>query len=48
MISTIICVAATVAAIYLGIGAIAAGYESSQTDDPFDWGLMLKWPTRIF
>lgn len=32
---------------YLLVGAILAWYESSQTDDPFSWKLMLKWPLRL-
>lgn len=34
--------------VYLGIGVLVAGYEKMQTDNKFDFKLMLKWPWRIF
>ena len=30
--------------LYLGIGVLAAFYEKSHTDDPFNWKIVVMWP----
>lgn len=37
-----------IAVVYLIIGCLLAFLESSQTDDPFNWKILLKWPWMLF
>jgi hypothetical protein len=34
--------------VYLGIGGIVAAMDTWETDDPFCWTLILRWPARVF
>lgn len=34
--------------LYLLAGVVMAFYESSQTDDPFDWTTILSWLPKMF
>jgi len=48
MFGWIVGIVAAAAIIYLGIGAVMAWYESSQTDDPFKKMLVLTWAYHMF
>ena len=44
MLSWIAGIVGVILVVYLLLGLLFAGYEKSQTDDPFNWKIVALWP----
>lgn len=45
---TLLWVGGVAAVLYGAVGCVMAFYEKSQTDDPWNWKIVVKWPLIFF